>query len=268
VGGLGDQSAGAVVTVTDSGKQTYHGLVISRTGRIVDIVDVAQTSGAPSMGNTAGALAQAVDVQCATSGGACAKKVSVKNGPPPLGGDEPGFLAAGDLPPVGSTPSLWVGSTPSAPDADYVGSGCETTDWTRVKGATAKNMRTYTQQDSSSIFGVDQIVETMSDPNAASDLVSAVKKDLTSCSSRKLTATVSKPVKVDGPGAENNQVSGWAADVSQKTASTTIQFRVGIVSVGDKVIWTLANPVDKLDFTDDQWQTIVLRAGQRASQVQ
>ncbi len=56
--------------------------------------------------------------------------------------------------------------------------------------------------------------------------------------------------------------------MSQKTASTTIQFRVGIVSVGDKVVWTLVNPVDKLDFTDDQWQTIVLRTGQRASQVQ
>ena len=268
VNGLGDQSAGAVVTVTDSGKQTYHGMVVSRTGRVVDIVDVAQTGSAPSMGNTAGALAQAVDVQCTTSGGACAKKVSVKNGPPPLGGDEPGFLSAGDLPPVGSTPSLWVGSTPSAPDADYVGSGCETTDWTKVKGATAKTMRTYTQQNSSSIFGVDQIVETMPDENAASDLVAAVKKDLTSCSTRKLTATVSKPVKVDGPGAENNQVTGWAAGVSQKTASTTIQFRVGIVSVGDKVVWTLVNPVDKLDFTDDQWQTIVLRTGQRASQVQ
>ncbi len=59
VNGLGDQSAGAVVTVTDSGKQTYHGMVISRTGRVVDIVDVAQTGSAPSMGNTAGALAQA-----------------------------------------------------------------------------------------------------------------------------------------------------------------------------------------------------------------
>ena len=129
-------------------------------------------------------------------------------------------------------------------------------------------MRTYTQQDNSSIFGVDQIVVTMSDPKAAADLVTKVKKDLDQLLHRKLTATVSKPEKVDGPGAENNEVSGWAAEVSQKTASSTIQFRVGIVSVGEKVIWTLVNPVDKLDFTDDQWQTIVLRSGQRASQVQ
>ncbi len=267
VSGLGDQSAAAVVAVTDAGKQTIHAIVIARTGRVVDIVDVAQPTSAPSVGDTAAALGQAMTVQCATSGGTCPKKLSVKNGPPPLGGDEPGFLAAGDLPPVGSTPSLWVGSTPGAPDADYVGTGCETTDWTKVS-ATGKTMRTYTQQDSSSIFGVDQIILTMSDDKAAGDVVDKVKKDLDSCSKRKLTATVSKPVKIDGPGAENNEVTGWAAEVSQKTSSSTVQFRVGIVSVGSKVIWTLANPVDKLDFTDDQWKTIALRSGQRASQVQ
>jgi len=47
-----------------------------------------------------------------------------------------------------------------------------------------------------------------------------------------------------------------------------VKFRVGIVAVGPKVVWTLANPTDNLDFTEDQWQTIVLRSGQRASQVQ
>ena len=267
VTGLGDQSAGSVVVVTDSGKQTFHSLVISRTGRVVDIVDVAQAGSATNPKGVANALGEAITVQCTTSGGACAEDVKVKSGPPPLGGDEPGFLAAGDLPPVGTTPSLWVGSSPAAPDPDYVGANCETTDWSKVS-ATDKSMRTYTLQDNSTIFGVDQIIVTMADEKAASDLVSKVKKDLDTCSTRKLTATVSKPSRVQGPGAENNEVDGWSANVSHKTANSTVKFRVGIVSVGSKAIWTLANPADNLDFTDDQWQTIVLRSGQRASQVQ
>jgi hypothetical protein len=63
-------------------------------------------------------------------------------------------------------------------------------------------------------------------------------------------------------------VRGWAANVSHKTASSTVKFRVGVVSVGPKVVWTLVNPTGDLDFTDDQWKTIVLRSGERASQVQ
>jgi hypothetical protein len=267
VSGLGDQSSGAVVIVTDTGKQSFHSLVISRTGRVVDIVDVAQPESATSPKGVANALGEAITVQCTTSGGACAENVKVKAGPPPLGGDEPGFLAAGDLPPVGDTPSLWVGSSPAPPDSDYIGANCETTDWSKVS-ATDKSMRTYTLQDNSTVFGVDQIVVSMSDDKAASELVAKVKKDLDSCSDRKLTATVSKPSEIKGPGAENNEVDGWAANVSHKTASSTVKFRVGIVAVGSKVVWTLANPTDKLDFTDDQWQTIVLRSGQRASQVQ
>jgi hypothetical protein len=267
VTGLGDQSSGAVVIVTDGGKQSFHSLVISRTGRVVDIVDVAQPASATSPKGVAEALGEAITVQCTTSGGACAENVKVKAGPPPLGGDEPGFLAAGDLPPVGDTPSLWVGSSPAAPDSDYIGANCETTDWSKVS-ATDKSMRTYTLQDNSTVFGVDQIIVSMSDEKAASELVAKVKKDLDSCPDRKLTATVSKPSEIKGPGAENNEVDGWAANVSHKTASSTVKFRVGIVSVGSKVIWTLANPTDNVDFTDDQWQTIVLRSGQRASQVQ
>ena len=267
VTGLGDQSSGAVVIVTDSGKQSFHSLVISRTGRVVDIVDVAQPGSATSPKGVANALGEAITVQCTTSGGACAESVKVKAGPPPLGGDEPGFLAAGDLPPVGTTPSLWVGSSPAAPDSDYIGANCETTDWSKV-ASTDKSMRTYTLQDNSTVFGVDQIIVTMADDKAASQLVSKVKKDLDSCPDRKLTATVSKPSEIKGPGAENNEVDGWAANVSHKTANSTVKFRVGIVAVGPKVVWTLANPTDNLDFTEDQWQTIVLRSGQRASQVQ
>ncbi|HEY7043395.1 MAG TPA: hypothetical protein VH419_06990, partial [Nocardioidaceae bacterium] len=267
ISGLGDQSAGAIVVVTDAGKQTYHSMVISRTGRVVDVVDVAQPGSAADIGDSARALGEAVTVQCQTSGGACAEKVSVKSGPPPLGGDEPGFLAAGDLPPVGATPTLWVGSTPAPPDADYTGSNCETTDWSKVD-ATTKTMRTYTLEGNPSHFGVDQIILTMSDDKAAADLVDKVKKDLESCSDRKLTATVSKPEEIKAPGAENNEVQGWSADVSHKTASSTVKYRVGIVSVGPKVVWTLANPTDNLDFSEDQWKTIALRAGQRASQVQ
>jgi len=266
VTGLGDSATAAIVAVQAGGKASYHSVALNRTGRVVNIVDVAQQVTAADINQTANALGDATGVQCTSSGGACAGRVAVKPGPPPLGGDQPGFLAVGDLPPVGVSPSVWGGDPPHAPDPDFVGTGCETTNWAKV-AATNRTARTYLPQDSNATFGLDEIILTTASPRSAGDLVNQVKKDLDSCAQRKLTATVSKPAAVTGPGAENSGVGGWSATVAQKTASTTTKFRVGIVSTGNKVIYTFLNPVNGLDFTDTQWQSVVLRSGQRASQV-
>ncbi|MET1006690.1 MAG: hypothetical protein ABWX96_14160 [Propionibacteriaceae bacterium] len=266
VSGLGDQAVGVVLNVTTDGKTVYRSVVLSRTGRVVNVVDVAQPDKAVKIDGVANAAAAVTNVQCSTATGTCAAKTTVKDGPPPLGGDQPGFLAAGDLPPVGSPDTTWAGTVPGLPDADFTGSGCETTNWVKTE-AVRRAARTYLLQDDSPTFGLDNIVLTHKDAKAAEDLAKKVKDDWDSCAKRKLTATVSEVDKVDGVGASGTEVVGWTATVEQKTTAGTAKYRVGIVSAGTKTVFTFLNPQQKLDLTDDEWHLVAVRAGQRATQV-
>ena len=102
---------------------------------------------------------------------------------------------------------------------------------------------------------------------AAGKQVGQIKSNLSSCKTRKLTATVTKPKKVTGKGAQNTKVSGWTVGVSQKSTQGTAKYRVGIVSAGPKVIYTFLNPRGGYDFSSHQWDIVAVRGGQRATQV-
>ena len=154
----------------------------------------------------------------------------VKAAPPPLGGDVPGFLAAGDLPPAGDADESWVATPAEPPSETFLGSQCELINWSRVDAASGST-RVYLVP-SSTKFGLNDIVLTMKDEKAATALVAKIKGDLQSCSKRKLTATVSRPAAVKGVGAQGAAVTGWTSTVSQKSTSGTQRYRVGIVSSG------------------------------------
>ena len=267
VSGLGDQSAGVVVGTVDGGKTQLHTVVINRTGRVLNVIDATQPTKAIPAGAVAKASAAVTGRQCSVAGGACPTKASVSEGPPPVGGDAPGFLAAGDLPPVGNPALAWGAIPPELPKSDFDGSKCETTQWTTLSTEETTS-RTYIP-DNSTIFGLNQIIVTLKDEAAAGKLVAKFKSDLDSCSKRQLTAKVSGVTKVSGVGAQKTKVEGWAADVAQKTGSGTTRYRVGMVAAGSKVTYTFLNPQDaeKLDFTTAQWRTVVVRAGMRTTQV-
>ncbi|HSU35603.1 MAG TPA: hypothetical protein VLJ88_08080 [Propionibacteriaceae bacterium] len=265
--GLGDQSTGVMVKVVDGNKTASHTVVLSRTGRVLNVVDVNSPGRAVEAGVVADTVAAVVTGQCTASGGTCGGTVSVKSGPPPLGGDEPGFLATGDLPPVGGATSPWTAAPIELPEEDFAGSGCETVNWATVP-AEVRSARVYLLTDSGkSYFGLNEIVLTMENPKAADALVAKIKKDLESCKDRKLTATVSKPARVDGVGARNAQVTGYTSTVEQKAGEATSKFRVGIVSTGTKVAYTFCNSSGDFDFTNGQWDTVAVRAGERVTQV-
>ena len=108
---------------------------------------------------------------------------------------------------------------------------------------------------------------TTKDAKAASKQVDKIKSSLTSCKNRQPTATVSKPKKVTSIGAQNTKVAGWTAVVSQKSIDGTHKYRVGIVAAGPKVIYTFLNPKEEYDFSGGQWDTVAVRAGERATQI-
>lgn len=269
VTGLGDQAVGLVLSVKDGSTREWRSVMLTRTGRVVDIVDVASKGGIVSQNKVAKALSNVVDAQCTTSGGKCSDNASTTYGPPPVGGDQLGFLAPGDLPPVGTSTSPWVGNTPTDVEADKTYSGCETVDFAKTDAKTAKT-RTYLLEDNAGLFGLDQVVLTMDDANAAQKVVDDIKSDLDSCKTRKLTAAVTDPTKIEGTGAKDSKIAGWTATVTQSTSSNDKStYRVGITAVGAKVVYVYlsADVEKKLDLSDAQFDTVTLRAAQRATQV-
>jgi hypothetical protein len=264
---VGDLSASAIVAVLDGQATSWHTVIVSRTGRVLNIVDASRPARAIPMKDAADALAEVTDKQCTAAGGKCAGNVQVKPGPPPLGGDQPGFLATGDLPPVAGSLTPWNAAPVDIPDEDFPGASCETINWKTVP-AEQRSMRIYLQPDSGrSYFGVNEILLTTKNAKAATALVDKIKKDLETCKERRLTATVEDPKKVSGIGARDAEVSGYTAVVEQKTSDGMDKFRVGIVATGSKVVYTFANPSGDFDFTNRQWNTIAVRAGERFTQI-
>lgn len=265
VTGIGDQASGLVVNVLTGGKTQWHSIALSRTGRVVNVLDAAQPGKALSVGVVGAALAAVTDTQCQAAGGTCATSPDVTRGPPPLGGDVPGFLATGDLPPAGDADESWVATPAEEPTDTFLGSQCETVTWSRT-GATSASTRVYLVA-SSAKFGLNDIVLTMKSEQAATDFAKKIRDDLKSCSKRQLTATVTDPAEVTGVGASGAKVSGWTSTVSQKSTKGTQQYRVGIVSSGAKVAYTFLNSLDGgYDLTRSEWDAVAVRAGQRMTQ--
>ena len=260
VQGVGDEATAVAVQSVVGGGTSRHWVVLSRTGRALDVVD-ASTPGkkALNVNDVTQALGSVVTGQCGAAGGACATTVSTKDGPPPVGGDEPGFLATGDLPPVGSPTAPWVGTPVEAPSEDFTGSQCESVNWSTTS-ATAKSSRVYLLQDVPGIFGLNEIVLTARDAGTAAKLADKIRSDWTTCKERKLTATVDSPTKVTGVAADGAAVSGWTTEVEQKAGSTTTRFRVGIASSGDKVAFVFLNPQKGLDVDGDDLNIVAVRA--------
>jgi hypothetical protein len=267
VNGVGDQAAGVVVMVADGSRTQAHSVILNRTGRVMNVVDAAQPSKALAISAVAKALGQVNSAQCGSAGGECGGNLEVKKGPPPIGGDEPGFLAFGDLPYAEPKVSPWAATPIELPNDDFKGSQCEKVTWATVP-AKSKSSRVYLLQESgNNFFGVNEIVLTTKDPQAAAKLVDKFKSDLTNCKKRRLTASVSKPKKITSVGAQNTKIAGWTAVVSQKSTQGTARYRVGIVAAGPKFVYTFLNPKGDYDFTGGQWNTVAARAGERATQI-
>jgi hypothetical protein len=267
VSGIGNQALGVVVMEVVGKKTQAHSVVVNLTGRVMNVIDAVQPTRAIAIDAVGKALAQVNKVQCGSAGGACDGRLAVKKGPPPMGGDKPGFLTVGDLPPAGPKVELWVATDVELPKADFQGSQCENVNWTTEK-AKARTSRVYLLPESGkNFFGLNEIVLTMKDAKAADKLVSKIKSNISGCKSRRLTARVTDSTKVTSVGAQKTEVSGWTAIVYQKSTQGTAKYRVGIVAAGSKVAYTFLNPRGDYDFSNHQWNTVAMRAGERATQV-
>jgi hypothetical protein len=268
VSGAGSQAAGVVVMEVQGKKRQAHSVVLNRSGRVMNLVDVVQPSKAVAIAAVADVLGQVNGAQCRAAGGECGGNSTVKDGPPPLGGDEPAFLTTGDLPPAGAKVEPWVATQVEPPKAEFQGSQCEGVRNWAIVSAESRSARVYLPQESGKdFFGLNEIVLTMKDAKAARKQVEKIKSSIWNCRANRLTAKVTERTKVTGIGTQKTKVRGWTAVVSQTSTQGVAKYRVGIVSARDKVVYTFLNPNSNQDFTNHQWNTVAVRAGERSTWV-
>ena len=267
VTGLGDDSIASTVTVQSNPAQ-YHTLLVNRSGRSINLFDVTTADKPASPTTLVQVAAKALARQCSHGDLTCPSTPKVKK-EIPAAGAFPGWLVEADLPRVTTGAGRWGATEPAARLA-VVGSQCEALDLNNVTGTSGQWQRTFLLADDPNAptgFGLDQAVYTFDAKSAATALTRKLTDNIRTCARRTPTATVSGATTVKGSGASGVAISGTLFRVSQKVdANRTLLFRVAVLTVGNRVGYLLANPSSGFDFTDKEWSTIAVRAGQRISQ--
>ncbi len=266
VAGLADAAAAVTVTLQEV-KAEGHTVLIARTGRYLDIVDLGNPDKALSSTALAKAVAPSLQRQCGVAAGTCPTTVKAENILGAAAG-EIGWLIENDLPRVTPGAGRW-GATASGPP-NLVGSQCEAVDLNQVPKATQSLHRTYLLADDSAApsgFGVDEAVYTFATGAEATALVRKINANFESCRTRTRTATVTTLEPASTTGADGAKVTVQGFTVLQRVSATkNVAFRVALAAVGTRVVYLLANPSGDFDFTDAQWTAVGTRAAQRATQ--
>jgi len=263
--GLADSAEVVRLTVQEQTDQ-FHSLLISRTGRSVSLID-ATTATAVTASDLANVAAAALSRGCGGELGTCPGSISVATSVPPAGNPF-GWLVPADLPRITPGAGRW-GATEPKTTLDVVGSLCEAINLKTVAGTQSVGQRTLLLADDSNApqgFGVDQVVYTFADAKGVSTLATKLDKNLTGCADRAPTASGKEGPTVKGTGANGAKISGSTYQVTQKTGTNTVVFRVAVLSVGTRLVYLLANPSTSFDFSNADWAKVAVRAGERASQ--
>ena len=267
VAGLADSAISVRLVVEGEAADQYHTLLISRTGRSVSLVDVTTSTSAVNALDLAEVVGKALSRQCGTDQGTCPGSIEVATVPPPAG-DPVGWLVGADLPRVTPGAGRW-GATDPRTTLDVIGSQCEAIDLRAVSGTDSAIQRTLLLADDTAApkgFGIDMVTYTFGRTKDASSLADKLATNIGKCPNRAPTATVTDGPSATGTGENDLKFTGDTFEVTQKTETTTVVYRVAVLTVGEKVVYLLANPSTGFDFTDSQWKAIAVRAGQRASQ--
>lgn len=273
---MANQALAVQVAVTPGGdpeEREFHTVLLIRTGRVLNIVDVATDDKFVTPQILAETMIPVINVQCTDAVGLCAQEPRTDAVVPPIGGEHPGLPVISDVPRLPDMTGHWAATDPVRDPKLPEGSSCERLGSPEVEPK-ATIARAYLVQDDANIpqtYGWDLVLFTMKDDKQAADFVSDVRKSIEDCEDRQRTAEVSKAEKFSGTGTRDTELTGLTWQIRQQTGADAdtdyVDYRVALVQAGDKVVY-LFLPLEKgIDFSDKQWEQLAVRAGQRATQI-
>lgn len=239
----------------------HHTIVVARTGRDITTLDLVATDTPWQAESALTALTEVSKRLCAETGGTCPESPALVPQAPPVG-DPPGWLAAIDLPRLSPGVGVWRSTAVTPPV--LAGAVCEVVDLVNVPGATL-TQRAYLLHDDprSSTFGIDEAIYTFATPEEAGALAGQLIPNIDGCPDRTATATVQRTAELQTATASG---PSWA--ITQKlNDQQSARFRVSVIHAGTRVLYLFANPTEAIDFSDEEWQTVVARAAERLSQL-
>jgi len=267
ISSLGDEAVGVTAVIQDPTAQ-YHTVILIRTGSMILTYDVAQASTPVTYESVLAVAGTTVSAVCSSAGGGCSATPTAITGMPPNSA-VPGWLTVSDLPRISTGMGRWNATAPKTTVTSQ-GSACENVTFSNVAGPNQRRQRTYLLTEDTKVpkdFGLDEIILDFDTPDAAAAFATQLKTSITACPARTATAKLGNTGDIAATGANGQAVTGFWRTLTQSTnPTTTFIFRVGVASVGTRVIYLLATPSSTFDFTDADWAAATSRAGQRATQ--
>ena len=256
VSGIGD-AAVQISVVEEADPKQYHDLLLTRTGNIVSIVDVATSDGSVDPATLVKASERSATNICTKAGDCKPSEATVKDAQvPPV--EPKGWLTASDLPRIRAGAGLWATQQPAAISSK--GTGCENMTLASEAGPTQRQQATYlmTQDDKAPAqFGLDEYVFSFADTKAAGNFATKLGNGLSKCKERVLGTKVS-PLKVDGATS--------AYTIERETDKGSILYQVSVVRKDQQVIYLMATVTKDYQFTAPNLSFIAQRAAVRAGQ--
>ncbi len=212
------------------------------------------------------ALADAVELICDRVGrtGCVRPHPGLRLEPPALSGEERGILATVDLPGLDGVERPWVGTEPEGAPSNPAATSCDQADF-REAGAERTRTRTFLVPGARlpDRFGLTETYGTFAGPGAADRFLARIEQRFSRCEDRELATEVLSRRTIDRDGLEG---ATWTLRTEVSEDSDVI-FDVGFVRRGRSVAQVTFLPAGRADLSDDEFRSLVLRAGDRLGEL-
>lgn len=256
VEGLGDEST-QITVAEESEKKVFHTVLLTRTGNVLSLIDVARTDSAVQAETVVNAATRSASALCKTAGKCQPEKATVGAGTVPPA-DPLGWLITSDLPRVHPNAGLWNAKPPAALSSR--GTGCENLTLASEGSPKERRQATYlmTQDDKTpEQFGLDEMVFRFGDANNATNFATKLQEGLGKCQDR-VPGTKVRTIK--------SHNDSKAYEITRKTDDGEVIFQVAVVRNNANVAYLLATVTDDYRFSDQHVMWLTQRTSARLGQ--
>ncbi|MGH3356651.1 MAG: sigma factor-like helix-turn-helix DNA-binding protein [Nocardioidaceae bacterium] len=243
-------------------RDTYLTVGVVRTGPITTAV-IASTRAdrpvaPPRVLNRAGV---SVTRTCLPVSGDCSTLFRTREVPPLPTNEDPGFLAAYDLPSISNVTAPWVGTDPERSPDDPAATPCERATFGKPQKARNRVFVLPTAKKLPRRFGLSETVGTFANRKNARQFIRRAEASARACPDRELSASV--PNSRALPDRMHGHVWRFEFEVDR---GNSVFYRVGLVRSGRRVAVVSMSPSERYDVAPPEFTALMLRAGQRLSE--
>jgi hypothetical protein len=261
VSGVGDEATMLVLRAWSRPVTTYS-IGVARTGGLVtSVVRQVADAKAPRLRPFARVLANSVADLCDQEGsGSCAAMPTSTATMPPPAESARGMLQVVDLPPISGVPKPWVGTDPVKPAVNPAATTCDNADFTS-KSLTWSATRSFLIPQASlpPRFGISETVGRFTTERQASSFVAGIRKRMSGCEKRDLSATLDK---MQDEAGKTMELSTWHL-TTEISDESSVDYYVALIRRGRVVCQVGFIPAPGATVQKGAFQALAERARDR-----